>query len=193
MLQLITHNYQTIPGWFDFDWIYQAAVAAAYPNAKLVEVGAFLGRSSSYLVTEAANADKDLEVNIVDLWWGSSEHHFKNYMPEFMRNMAHLRGHFNPIRLPSTVAAGALGNTDFVFLDAEHTRKALSADIRAWRNTYPAIIAGHDYKPNQFTGVCEAVHEAFGDNFSVRGSTWYAVLPQHKSYINIRKFRDAIA
>jgi hypothetical protein len=40
--------YEHIAGWFDFQDIYTEAVAKAQENDILVEVGSFLGKSTSY-------------------------------------------------------------------------------------------------------------------------------------------------
>lgn len=53
-------------------------------------------------------------------------------------------------------------SVDFVFVDAGHSYRAVSADIRCWRTKVKVggWFGGHDYSP-RFPGVMQAVHEAF--------------------------------
>lgn len=57
------------------------------------------------------------------------------------------------------------GALDFVFIDADHSHEAVSADIAAWT---PKIrdggwITGHDFDSVKFPGVVRAVEESFKD------------------------------
>src|SRR5882724_2099855 len=61
--------WRTVPSdWFDFQTIYDEAVATAPPGSLLVEVGSFWGQSALYLAEAAKIADKGLRVYCVDLW-----------------------------------------------------------------------------------------------------------------------------
>ena len=65
----------------------------------------------------------------------------------------------------STAATGQVsGQLDSVYIDADHCYPAVRADIAAWlpKVRPGGIIAGHDFWPEKFPGVCRAVHEAFG-------------------------------
>lgn len=75
------------------------------------------------------------------------------------------------IRELSTDAAELFqdGSLDFVYIDADHSREAVLADLRAWfpKVKYGGIIAGHDYLKKDLPcggayGVIEAVEEYFG-------------------------------
>lgn len=69
----------------------------------------------------------------------------------------------------ASVAMAALvpdGSLDFIFIDADHSREAVLADIAAW---VPKVregggILGHDI---DFESVRIAVTEKFGDNYSI--------------------------
>src|SRR5688572_26017528 len=61
------------PGWYDWEWYYEQAVADAPPGSTLVEVGVFLGRSLTHLAWLAKAADKGLRVVGVDSFRGSPE------------------------------------------------------------------------------------------------------------------------
>ena len=50
-------------------------VVKRFPSGShFVEVGALLGKSSSYMAVEIVNSGKDIKYDIVDHWLGSSEH-----------------------------------------------------------------------------------------------------------------------
>ena len=60
--------YEHIAGWFDFQDIYTEAVAKAQENDILVEVGSFLGKSTSYILDEIEKSNKKLQFYAVDTW-----------------------------------------------------------------------------------------------------------------------------
>lgn len=68
------------------------------------------------------------------------------------------------LREPSVVAAGLVSDEtfDLVFIDADHSYRAVRDDIAAWlpKVTHGGILAGHDYN-YEWPGVIRAVDEAF--------------------------------
>lgn len=52
---------------------------------------------------------------------------------------------------------------DFVFIDADHSYEAVSADIAVWRRRIRpgGWMTGHDYDREKFPGVIRAVDECF--------------------------------
>lgn len=78
------------------------------------------------------------------------------------------------------------GSLDFVFLDAEHTYEAVSADIVAWlpKIRSGGLMSGHDYSPpgvhskRGWPGVVRAVDEAaerYGWSLDLGAeATWFA-------------------
>jgi hypothetical protein len=59
-----------------------------------------------------------------------------------------------------------------VFLDADHTYKAVRDEIAWAKRIGVKIISGHDYGNPTF-GVTQAVDEAFPKKIDVRGSVWW--------------------
>jgi len=51
---------------------------------------------------------------------------------------------------------------DAIYIDGEHTYKAVKADIGAALKLNPVILCGHDYWPGKFPGVIKAVNEIIG-------------------------------
>lgn len=162
-------RWQSIHGWFNFQRPYTLAIDCARPDARLVEVGAYCGCSTSYLAELLAAADRRLALAVVDTWQGTAgEHEIRDYWPDFLSNMSRepdLRPYFTPYRMASTEAAGffADGSIDFLFLDGDHSYAGVRRDLEAWLPKCRGVVAGHDWKPLEFDGICQAVRERFGD------------------------------
>ena len=178
------HFDDRIEGWFDFDDLYTNIVYHALDNSHFVEVGAWIGKSTSFLAVEIINSGKKIKLDVVDTWEGSSEHSVQNndelYL-QFLKNIEPVRHVINPIKEKSTEAARLYkdNSLDFVFIDAAHDYENVKADITSW---YPKIknggvIAGHDYYES-WPEVKAAVNDFFKD------STFY---PFSKSWVH-RKY-----
>jgi len=162
-----------VPGWFDYGHLYNRLVDEAPPGSTLVEVGVYHGKSLRHLAHRAKAADKGLLVVGVDWGRGSPEH----------GNEAALlpAGNLAGIQLRTLLTAGvaddcllltgpsvlaarlvADGSCHAVFLDADHSKRGVLADIEAWKPKVRAggVICGHDWLT--FPGVKDAVCEAFG-------------------------------
>jgi predicted O-methyltransferase YrrM len=139
-------------------------------NRMIVEVGCWLGRSTSY-VAGLCRA-RNLTLVCVDHWAGSSD----RFDPAYRKLLAsreieiEFRQHLDALALPADIrritslAAAATfqpGSVDLVFLDASHDEPAIAADIAAWWPTLRpgGILAGHDYRDDH-PGVVAAVDRA---------------------------------
>jgi len=187
----IKHIYDNIDGWFDFEDVYKEMVNKFPDNSHFVEIGSWLGKSTSYMAVEIANSDKKIKFDAVDTWLGSDEH--KEFLKtlngslydKFIENVKPVLNYINPVIGYSTEVSKNYEDEslDFVFLDASHDYESVKNDIIAW---YPkiksnGIIAGHDYNDVgtegcEWVGVVKAVNEFFGqDNIEVRkvhAGTW---------------------
>ena len=65
---MVEHFYQKIPGFFDFQQLYTRAVNEAPEKAHFIEVGVSHGQSAAYLAVEIANSNKEITLDLVDLW-----------------------------------------------------------------------------------------------------------------------------
>ena len=171
------HFYFTLDVWFDFEDVYIFAVTVAPEIAHFVEVGAFLGKSTSFMAVEIANSKKDIRFDVVDTWQGSIEHQSGalHERPEvsdgtlyeqFRRNMKAVAHLHNPIQASSLEAVKRYkdASLDFVFLDASHTYEDVKADIQAWKPKVKqgGYLGGHDFQ-TEFPGVVKAVTEEISD------------------------------
>ncbi len=162
---------------------YERLVKTLPRNAKVVEVGVFLGRGLTYLAQHS-----EFEIYGVDNFVVSA----MPYLPDDVKTdsdfyAACLGNIFaceaerkvTLIALPSERAAKLFEDHyfDCVFIDAQHTYEAVKNDISIWRNKVRldgGFIAGDDYV-NPWGGVIQAVDEAFPQRL-VMGQTWYMML-----------------
>ncbi len=111
---------------------------------------------------------------MVDLWdgWFHNDYHPQTPMREsrdvFWHFLRHLRAAkvddvVIPLKMPSVTAARLFdaASVDFVFLDGDHSEKAVTEDLEAW---YPLVRPGgvigvHDYSNATFPGVEVAVDQ----------------------------------
>lgn len=177
-------NYQQIPGWFDYESIYDRNIPLLVQRLDrkpvVVEIGAWLGKSSFYL-TE--NHHQHADIYIVDTWQGTPEsldgsHKLateRDIFVDFMRNMRAHHGKFTPLRAHSVDAARYFDDNsiDLIFIDADHSYEGAKADIEAWLPKLSAqgIIAGHDYT-SSWPGVKRAVKEQFDQAVKKQGQSW---------------------
>lgn len=187
-------HWKHIRGFFDFQGLYSHFVFDHGNGAKFVEVGCWLGASTSYLATEIKNRQKQIEFYAVDTWLGSNEP-IQNKTIENLGGPEALFYQFNenirnagvshlvkPMRMTSVQASQKFEDEslDVVFIDACHRYPDVLEDIKSW---YPKIkkggkIAGHDYLVgNKISegGVIRAVNEFFkGKNLEISpaGRTW---------------------
>src|SRR5262249_3794937 len=145
---------------FDYQNIYDEQVARVRSGAVFVEIGAYLGRSTSYLAAAIQRARKRIRVYVVDLWDGWFWNDDRQAVPmnegsdvfwHFMRNMRRqgLDEVLCPLKMSSEKAALLFedGSVDFVFVDGDHGYEAVKRDLAAWFPKVKAggVLAGHDY------------------------------------------------
>lgn len=176
----------SIPGFFDFEPIYEGFVNRAKDGDVLVEVGCYLGRSACFLGEEIRKSGKKVKLLCVDTWPPvyTPPSCFKIEAPfeVFLANVrqSYLTDIIIPIRCKSVVAASFVrNNLRCVFIDAEHSYAECAADIKAWlpKVMHGGLLAGHDYN-GSFPGVIQAVDEAFpGNSKRIRGNCWLRDIP----------------
>lgn len=194
--------WRTVPSdWFDFQTIYDEAVATAPPGSLLVEIGSFWGASALYLAEAAKIADKGLRVYCVDLWDMRPDNnaplfdrvqyeghleprihgeHHDSLFETFAHFVDSTRLSPDPLRV---LRCGALEGADilrklrphFVFLDDDHDYPHVRSELDLWvpfMKQGSGIIAGHDWT-SEFWGVQKSVEEYFGvGRAEVIGKSW---------------------
>lgn len=174
------HIYNNIQGWFDFEYLYQNIVKQSEENSHFVEIGSYLGKSTSYMAVEIANSNKKIRFDAIDTWLGSIEHVGMippDFYEQFLYNIDPIKQFINPVRMESKEAVKLYedNSLDFVFIDASHDYENVKQDINLW---YPKVkskgmIAGHDYTQS-WSGVIKAVDEFVDQknyNLTIKGPT----------------------
>jgi len=199
-------TWQEIQGWFDFQLVYEQAVAEAQPGDVLVEVGCWLGRSTAYMGGLIKNAGKPLRFYAIDWGLGSGDttKDKVTHQNTLASNHGVLTGALvanlrdcdvldfvTPIVCRSTRGAElfADGSLHFAFIDAGHSYEQVTADIEAWwpKIRPGGILAGHDYEQG-WPEVCRAVDDFFGSAWGVPGRH-LACIPCNNSW-SVRRTGD---
>jgi len=175
--------------WFSFPNLYRKAVEQAKDGDIFVEIGAWKGRSASYLAVEIANSKKDITLYVVDTWNGSIEHSdmdLSNLYDVFLENMKPVEDYYFPLKLTSLDASKKFKDLslDFIFIDGSHEYKDVKMDIEKWlpKVKKGGILAGHDYYVGEndwFSGVKKAVNEKF-DDFEKSEDCWIYQVPNEE-------------
>jgi predicted O-methyltransferase YrrM len=170
-------------GWFDEieAEVYQS-LARHIRCGVVIEVGVWKGRSLSTILEVCRR--NETRVYAVDTWKpdlrdGYGEAAERNIEAIFRQNIRRL-GYAESVEIFAEKSCKASrrfpdGCVDLVFIDAEHSYKAVMEDIRHW---FPKIsksgtIAGHDYTTR--AGVRRAVDELFGEYVALPGGSIWAV------------------
>jgi len=163
--------------WFTCPNVYRLMVSRCRSSGVLVELGAWKGRSSAFLVVEAKNKSPNIKIHIVDTWLGSGEHTLgmtDGLYEKFISNMIPLNGFYQAHRMTTDEASLLFEDEllDAVFIDADHTYEAVKKDIENWmpKVRKGGILAGHDYIET-WPGVVQAVNEAL-TGFSTMEQCW---------------------
>ncbi len=192
----VIRSWKDIPGFFDFQDIYDIAIQEARDGNGFAEVGCFLGKSIAYMAEGINGSGKQIRLFAVDLWdsedyadwWNKCDHPYPD--PPAGLNLigktlwdgfnyctaeAGVRECIETVRMKSEAAAETFadGSLSFVFIDADHRYDAVAQDIRSWSSKVKpgGILAGHDYT-DEWPGVVKAVDEAFGDRVQRFGCSW---------------------
>jgi hypothetical protein len=152
------------------------------PSTRLVvELGAWLGLSTRFLADAAPAAT----VVSVDHWKGSPEHHseerYAKLLPRlyetFLARCWDYRHRIVPLRtttLDGLRQAAAHGlKPDFIYVDAEHTCEAVTAELCLARQLFPeAALGGDDYDWKEVRQAVDTFAHKNGmvvDRFGARG------------------------
>lgn len=184
---MIEHNYQPLEGWFNMEKQYLELLESIPEEGLFVELGAYKGKSTSFIVTEIINRNRNIKFTTVDTFEGDSGstdkteiEAYKNVnvskmYEEFIENTKHLSDRFRTIVSKSNEAAQLFedNSVDAIFIDAGHSYEAVIADIKAWlpKMKDGSIMSGHDY--NGWPGVGKAVRELLGVPNKVENDCWF--------------------
>jgi predicted O-methyltransferase YrrM len=168
--------------------ILHALAQGMTADAKVVEVGSWLGRSTVAIhdgLPEGARlwavdtfaGDDDVRATFGDVDSG-------DIRAQFDRNTAGCEG-LEVIQASSIDASASFDaeSLDWVFIDADHSYASVLADIRAWgpKLRRGGLISGHDYGR---AGVTDAVRMLFpASSVDVSASIWQSRIPPRRQVV----------
>lgn len=194
MTDHVNDHYKQVPGWFDFEALYDRAVARVDGPAVFVEVGSFLGKSACYMAQRIRESGKLIAFFCVDHFLGSVDMKWElrggTIYINFLKNITEggFRDLINPMCCPSLEASRHFtdGSLDFIFLDGSHDLNSVRQDILLWQPKLKASgwMAGHDYG-DRYPDVRIGVTELLPDH-GVLGSSWFypvSAIPKFESSV----------
>jgi hypothetical protein len=168
-------------GWLGAGTELMLARSLSPATRVVVELGAWLGLSTQHIANLAPHAT----VVSIDHWEGSPEHkaqeRFQKLLPRlyetFQARCWDYRDRIVPLRMSTLEGLRAVADAgvqpELVYVDAEHSYEAVSAELALARQLFPrAALAGDDY---DWQGVRQAVdqfarrHRLLVDRFGLRG------------------------
>lgn len=191
LLEILTPEFNVIPGWFSYEKLYDEAVAKAPFGAKFVEVGSWLGKSTNYLVDKIKESKKQISFTTIDTFKGNiGESYYEKRVEsfggdafyEFVDNSVISNNYdkFEVLKDTSENASKHFLNdsVDFVMLDGDHSYDNTIKDIKLWYNKVKAggYITGDDY--NVFPSVTSAVNDYFYNQIEKVGLSWVRKKPR---------------
>lgn len=183
-MEHIFHLPQFGENWFSYHNLYKEFVERTPNGGKIIEVGVWKGKSVAFLGVEVINSGKNIQIDAVDTWRGTSNevaHRDDWYVQNdklyelFLENIkpvtrgVHQHDVIRPVRKTSLDAAQDYPDRslDAVFIDAAHDYDSVCADIRAWLPKVKpgGILAGHDWSwPTVRQAVQDTLPTAVGTN-----------------------------
>ena len=164
-----------IYGFFGFKHIYDEAIEIIEDGDNILEIGAFLGKSTSYMCKLLKERKKKVNFYVVDPWEQntcSPSPSIQKTVPEnmfkkFKENMR-VRGFLNTIIPIKSTSLGAYEKLKdktfkFIFIDGSHAYEDVVKDAKLYGPlvSHEGIFAGDDY---QAPGVRRAIREVLGNN-----------------------------
>ena len=162
------HSYFKIPGWFNYSETYDIIADKIPEDGKIVEIGSFYGRSTSYLATTLFNAGKEnVKIYAVDTFEGSSEHANLNiprdFLPEFRENLKFFIGREMVIPCqgrsddPKILERFEEATIDYILVDGAHEYEPVMDDIINWwpKLKPEGVMFGDDYGLEAVKTACQ--------------------------------------
>jgi len=186
------NNYKDIFGWFDFEEIYDEAILEAKDGNKFLEIGCYMGKSTSYLMEKIKNSNKKIDVYVIDLFDTSNIFQSEQYPSLNGRNLEDIFDenmkalNLQPIKIKgnSKDLFSKFDNDFFsmIFIDASHDYASVKNDMVLY---YPklkdgGIFGGHDFSYENNLGVVKAVNyfsQLKKIPFIIKTTSWYIRKP----------------
>lgn len=139
----------------------------------LVEIGSYLGASSSFIAAGIRSSDNpNKKVYCVDTWTNiAMSEGQRETFGEFISNTSNSRDQIVAIKSDSKEAACSFNQpVSFLFIDGDHSYEGVMADVKAW---FPllqpgAVVVFHDI--GWASGVQQVIGELVAEKASKKGN-----------------------
>ena len=180
ILQFLKPEFNEIPGWFSYKDLYDRMVETTPFNSTFVEVGAWLGKSTNYLVGKIRESKKNINFTTIDTFKGTqTEWLHKTIVNQFDGDIffdfidntiqSNNYGSFNVIKDDSKIVASTFSNSSiyFIMIDAGHEYDEVIDDLDTWYHKIKpgGIVSGDDY--GVFDGVTRAANDFFYGQYEI--------------------------
>ena len=189
------HSYFKIPGWFNMHEAYDQLLENCKDGDEILEIGSFMGRSTSYLATNIINSGKRVHVYALDTFEGSSEHSnldivggfyeaFKENCKAFIEG-----GIVTPVKSRSddanTLRRWEDGHFQGIIVDGAHEYDAVKEDILNW---WPKLADGGSMIGDDMSlpSVQQAVQDTFGQQKCAE-SSGINYIQGHEQWFSVSK------
>jgi len=178
-----------IPGWYDWQDLYDRMLSEAEDGAYFVETGTFFGKSAHHLATNILASGKRITFDTWDNWsgvppgfgypgWLGPEDFSEQLTRRILANLP-----VNVYTGDAILAAQGYPDAglDFVFLDDHHGAEHVQNECTAWwpKIKPGGVLAGHDYDwPSVFAGVARWAREAGTRVEAVSARCWLVRKPK---------------
>ena len=190
------HSYFNIPGWFNMHDAYDQLLDNCEDGDEILEIGPFMGRSTSYLATNIINSEKKVHLYCLDTFEGSSEHAnlklgAKGFYDTFLQNCQEFidKGIMTPIKSRSddanTIRRFEDKHFQGIIVDAAHEYEAVKTDILNW---WPKLKDGGSMVGDDMSlkSVQQAVKDTFGKSLCV-DSSGIDYIQGHEQWFSVSK------
>lgn len=151
---------------------YVIYVLASKKYGTFVEIGSYLGASSSFIALACSENRRYSQLYCVDTWQNDAmTEGARETFSVFLTNTKRFERNITPLKCRSAeAAANFTGGIDFLFIDGDHSYEGVLVDVNAW---FPllnpdALVVFHDYA--WADGVRRVVHEVVAPRASKTGS-----------------------
>ena len=177
--------WEKIDGWFSYQELYDKMIDK-YDNTIFVEIGAFKGKSTTYMGEVIKKSNKNIKFYTIDVFTimpQQAEQGFiynLGFYDEFIRNIEPVKEYITPLKMKSSEACKLFEDEsiDFILIDGDHSYPQVKQDIMLW---YPKLkvggtIGGDDWHW-QGDQVKQAVEEYFKYSSTqtelINDTVWY--------------------
>jgi beta-1,4-mannosyl-glycoprotein beta-1,4-N-acetylglucosaminyltransferase len=174
-------GWEKIFGWFDFQNIYDKFVDEASNGDVIVEIGAFMGKSTVYMAEKIKSSNKKINFYSIDSFVGEPTENTDNLYESYLSNLEinEVSHYVKTLKMTSQEALSKFKNKTikFIFIDGSHKHEDVKADILGFlpKMKDESIMAGHDYHY-----VKMAVNEVFATGVKEDFASWIVENPKSK-------------